>query len=465
MDLHFLPEPARHSKTASLAIVNPNSPCVSVFSTTYTLATVPLLTMRFLLGLFLLLFSCPAWSQFDPRQSPTLSGHLTRVASACDFDVNGIRILCGPQTLWPYAGVIENGCPQTPPVLGQSLEVYGKRKNDTIAAERIDLEPLHRGDIAGSALIDAGPIPNSAIPGALEIRADGYRLLLTSQSRLSFHAPLRGKQDVMTNLWIKYDAKPGPDGAFVLKSARFSQNLVTKKQEKLQTRTNYDPAAIPPDAKTNKVAAVTGFGIDPKRIPPWPDEDEQKRLETIGRKLVPAWMGNLAPNDPTRIDFRFQLTDGKQWPLLLALPSGVILVPHEIVERMQNDSQLAEILADGVAIVLEGQTGRVQIASTATTFNAIGNWLQLAEGVPGLASFGAGQVMSGVAITKLEHQSGRVSLSLMHDAGYDVDEAPKAWWRLASKTPKPLASIALPERSGYLYQVLAEDWTAPPSRP
>ncbi len=421
--------------------------------------------MRGLVGLSLLLFSCLVWSQTYPRPSPTISGHVTRVASACDFDINGIRILCDPKTLWPDAGIIDQGCPPTPLVLGQSMDVYGKKKNNMIAAERVDVKPVHHGDVSGFAVIDAGPLPNPPISGALEIRADGYRMLLTSRSRLKFDAPLRGTQDAMTNVWIKYDAKPGPDGTFVLKSARFSQNLVTDKQEKLQTKTNYDPAAVPGDAKTNKVAAVAGFGINPKRIPPWPNDDEQKRLETIGRKLVPAWMGNLAQNDPTRIDFRFQLTDGQQWPLVFALPSGVILVPHEIVERMENDSQLAEVLADAIATVLEKQTDRVQIASIATTYDAIGNWLLLAEGAGGLAILGTSYTASMVKVVKEEHQSGRVSLGLMHDAGYDVDEAPKAWWLLASKTPEPLASIPMPERSGYLYQLLSEVWAAPPPPP
>jgi hypothetical protein len=50
------------------------------------------------------------------------------------------------------------------------------------------------------------------------------------------------------------------------------------------------------------------------------------------------------------------------------------------------------------------------------------------QGTVGLAGVGShvGQV---VEERKEEHQSGRVSLWLMHDAGYDVDEAPVAWWR------------------------------------
>ena len=54
-----------------------------------------------------------------------------------------------------------------------------------------------------------------------------------------------------------------------------------------------------------------------------------------------------------------------------------------------------------------------------------------------------------------EQQSGRVSLSLLSDAGYDIHQAPLAWWLLASKKPKDLADISLPSRAVYLHQTIA----------
>ena len=55
-------------------------------------------------------------------------------------------------------------------------------------------------------------------------------------------------------------------------------------------------------------------------------------------------------------------------------------------------------------------------------------------------------------------QSARVSLGLLHDAKYDIYEAPIAWWILASRKPKDLADIAMPERARYLYQMLGTTW-------
>ena len=55
-------------------------------------------------------------------------------------------------------------------------------------------------------------------------------------------------------------------------------------------------------------------------------------------------------------------------------------------------------------------------------------------------------------------QNSRVSLSLLSDAGYDLHEAPDAWWLLNSRKPKERAAIALPARTIYLYSVLDAAW-------
>jgi hypothetical protein len=55
-------------------------------------------------------------------------------------------------------------------------------------------------------------------------------------------------------------------------------------------------------------------------------------------------------------------------------------------------------------------------------------------------------------------QSGCVSLSLLHDAGYDVQQAPLAWWLLAPKKPKDITDVPLPRRAEYLYRIIGETW-------
>ena len=183
----------------------------------------------------------------------------------------------------------------------------------------------------------------------------------------------------------------------------------------------------------------------------------QARVDRIGATLVPAYQRALPNDDPTRIAFRFQLVD-QNWKDAMTLPSGIILVPHQVVERLENDSQLATVLADNMACALEKQTLRAIPTSQAMTATDIAGAAAEAV-VPGAAavSLGTFATRSVMERHRLE-QSGRVSLALLSDAGYDIAEAPRAWWLLSSKKPKEIANIPVPERAAYLYGIIAVAW-------
>jgi hypothetical protein len=126
---------------------------------------------------------------------------------------------------------------------------------------------------------------------------------------------------------------------------------------------------------------------------------------------------------------------------------------------MQNDSQLAALLAADIAVALEKQTFRTRptarkIAAANVAAHVGGIF------VPGLGL--ASTLATGVATaTMMQHvmeQSGRVSLCLMHDAGFDQTQAPLAWWLLADKKSKGLENTAIPASSQYLYKFLGETW-------
>jgi hypothetical protein len=48
--------------------------------------------------------------------------------------------------------------------------------------------------------------------------------------------------------------------------------------------------------------------------------------------------------------------------------------------------------------------------------------------------------------------------SLLHDAGYNLNEAPMTWWLLAPKHPGKNLEIPVPERAAYLYGILGTTW-------
>ena len=106
------------------------------------------------------------------------------------------------------------------------------------------------------------------------------------------------------------------------------------------------------------------MSYDPKEYPPFKNDAMQARVEEIGNSLVPDYQRALPGSDPAKIHFRFQVVDNKHFCGLLAaceayaMPGGIIQVPHQISERMQNDSQLAAALADAIACILERQVYR-----------------------------------------------------------------------------------------------------------
>lgn len=409
--------------------------------------------MRLLSLLILLCSTGLGFSQSD--QPPGVTGYVTRATSPSDFDVDGWRILCGPGTETGSASqhLYQQGCPQSTPPIGEAVVVHGARnkKQHAIAATRLDLDSVPGGEISGSAVVES--VSASSGPGALRVRADGYGLLIDAATEVSFKQPLRSLGDVAPGTWIEYKGRQQPGGTVVVRSAGFRPDLLSHRDEDLRARSVQDPAAVPANAKQNDLSA--GFvGVDAAKIPAFSDPAMQARVTSIGQKLVPAWQRKLSASDPAKIDFHFEVTNGKYSGLVLCLPNGNILVPHQTVERLQNDDQVAAVIADAMACVIEKQTFRMHVGVRANS-DEVAEAI-LTSMIPGMPIVG---LTGGAVVAQKEiEQSARVSLNLMHEAGYDLTQAPVAWWLLASKEPKRVEEIPMPYRARYFYRILGTTW-------
>jgi len=422
---------------------------------------------------------CLAAAAQDNVPVPDLAGYVTRVASASDFDVNGWRILCGPQTntaLVPQRPsprrVYHPGCPQQPPRIGLAVAVWGTRDKAqfSIAATQLDLGPIPFEKVSSYGIVEA---ILARSPQALTLRADGYTIRIPASAHLTFRKSLRSLADITTNVWLDYKGEQQTDGTILAREARFRPNLPNPKAEKTRARTDYDPSKV---TKAGNAAVEILIGVNAMKIPAWPDAAIQARVAAVGEKLIPAYQRQLPDSDETKIDFRFYVTTGDRWlSNMVALPSGVILVPHRMVERMQNDSQLAAILAESMAVEMEAQDDRMmagirptkkQLAGALAEDAGIyaGEAMVPAVGLAVLGDTAFGLTSATRTLEKQLQQSARVSLSLMRDAGYDPAEAPIAWWQLSDKKGKPLAGTDLPLEAAWLYRDLSATWSlAPPS--
>lgn len=397
---------------------------------------------------------------------PALAGYVTHVASSTDFDVNGIHVLCNNSTTFGTEsnGVISSSKTPIDLHLGEAIKIFGvehQKKHSITAANVVTPLPQPDQQFDGTAIIDLIPQTNSLpkiSPGELLVRADGYLILITPKTHTKFEAPLNSLSSITTNTWISYQGKRRQDGILLAENADFKSNSIQKTEDKLRTGSEYDPKAVDPNSKQSAISKHF-LGTNVKKIPPYTDPVMQARIDRIGTSLIPAYQRNLPDSDPTKINFRFQLIDAPKWHDAMTLPNGIILVPREVVERLQNDSQLATVLADNIACAIEKQSYREIPAGQKMLATEIAGATGSAF-VPGLgiATTIANDKAAATILRHTEEQSGRVSLGFLHDAGYDIYEAPKTWWLLAPNKTKDISDISLPERAAYLYSVIGESW-------
>lgn len=411
-------------------------------------------------------FVVPAlWPQ--ELQPPQIDGYVSRVVSNSDFDVNGIQVLCGPETQSGIdqghgSSVSDAGCPKSP-FVGEPMEIFGSftKKKKSIVAERLFTRPMHPRETSGSAVIDGLPLRSSGDtpPGVLMVRTDGYRIVIDSKTALRFSPPLKSLSDVTVGDWIDYKANEDSPGGLVATSADVAPSILKSGEEKLHAREEFDPSAVPQDARQNVLKESVSL-YDPKKFPPFNSPAMQARVSEIGNKLVPAYQRNLPDSDPTKIDFRFHVIDTKLFRDAFALSNGIILIPHQVVERMQNDSQLAAVLADNIASVLERLEYRTLLAARVNTAANLSSFAFAVFPPVDIFSIG-GSLAAGAILSEAQQQAERVSLTLMNDAGYDIDQAPLAWWLLAPIKPEPITKVSMPDNTAYIYRTLGEVWHNP----
>ena len=399
-----------------------------------------------------------------------IDGYVTRYISMTDFDVNGRHIVLDDtaKVLVPHqsAGtddeytITNRRDVQLYP--GEAVEVFGESSaKHTYKASELRLGHAKAHDVAGIAVIEQVVLVVDSPVGPLKlIRADGYSIRIATETKTSFKAPLSTTADIGTNIVVRYEGTQGTDGVVVAKSAIFFKNSVSPAAKKLQEKWEYDPQGVP--AKNRQSNISIGFrGFDPSQFSLHPDEVAQKRVGAIGERLVPRYQRELAKDDPSRINFRFYVIDMLKLRDAFPLPSGIVLVPYTALERLKNNDQVAALLADKIAWLLEQQP-----VPLPETNGQIATNLGLAAAedlVPFAGLIGAAELplmVKGInQADRNQQQRERVSLSLMRDAGFDLVEAPKAWWLLSQSKPKDLSGSDPPASALYLYGQIASTWT------
>ncbi|MEG9439029.1 hypothetical protein JAO29_23080 [Edaphobacter sp. HDX4] len=421
----------------------------------------PLVSLAFL-SAFITDSAVAQTNPLDP--TPTLSGYITRVSSPSDFDVNGVHVIVNGKTQLQRATDAQSSSTNVEDVFfGECTDIYGKldRKQHRVEATKVVFCRFDSEALSGVAIIDH--LIEPAIDKDLVVRADGYPIRIEPSTAVAYVAPLSSLNDIKPNIWIEYHGTLSSNGTILADKVLFRPNNISEKEGELRRKNEYDPSTVPPNSEQSAISKHF-LGMDPKKIPPYDDPAMQSRVDRIGASLIPSYQRHLKSDEPSRISFRFQLIDNPKLNDALTLPNGIILVPRQIVERLENDSQLATVLADNIATALEKQRYRLDPAYKTTNLAmemaSVGGAF-----VPGLGLAGviAKHVSDTSIKTDLIQQSGRVSLGLLRDAGYDLEQAPVAWWLLAAKPSKSMKDTQIPSRALNLYRAIGLIWTNYPT--
>jgi hypothetical protein len=405
--------------------------------------------MRFLMLLAIaLLPSGTAFSQDD--DTAAVQGPVTRIVSSTDFDVSRQEVTLSPKTqirlIWPDgSSVIERQ-----PVrlfLGEHIAVFQTAHDE--GAKRIEIQQPGIHSVDGIATVEA------VAPGKdLELRADGYRILIGPETKVKYEKPFATANEVKANAVLKYKGMLQKDGTVLATSATFFENRVSPEMLAARKTWEYDPTTIASESHQSGVSRVVR-GTDPTYFPLYADATLQARISRIGERLIPEYQRKLKPEENSWIHFRFYAVDApKSQEAYYVLPSGIILMPYQATQKLPDDSQLAAVLADAIAGLVEGQPPALpvtngQIAGTALELAAVG-W----------AGYSIGSMPAARQQHKDAEQRARVSLTLMRDAGFEETAAPTAWWALSRNESMPLTELQPPPAAAYLYERIAEHQAA-----
>lgn len=415
---------------------------------------------------------CGQEAAAGPAPTVILEGYVSATHFPAGFDLNGEPVLVKPATSYAWLG----GGDATPPAAsgdvkpGVYVEVTGTRDERGFEAVTVSLnaprEPRQPREktvnLKGFGLIvrviAAGPEP--------VYEADGYRIRVPAGAAVKFSDPLKALADVGPNVWIKYEAKRETTGELTATAVEFSPAKTGKKK----------PAQLEKDASTQDAIPAHATLIDSNgsfktghakvRLSDaggacgWhrliDDPAMQARVWRVGMSVVPAFQQQLAKDDVAKIHFRFYVVDESIIRSEFGCYPGLILVPKLSVERLQNDDQLAAILADGVAFNLIVQSPRWVEENMGLLGTAVGGVVAAQfSSWSGLVTDAAVIAISYKFDRDFEEQRARIDLGLMADAGYDPWQAPEAWRLLAPrKLPADTSHLKYPSQAGYQLAIL-----------
>lgn len=297
--------------------------------------------------------------------SPLIEGYITTVQLPGEFAINDFRVLLRPDSKvqrMVTRSLAEGDSRDLAEMLhpGVFVWVFGQEgdysfRKRTVTGRIILVRNEQTRKLEGAGLvfkvIEDGPEPIYIV--------DGYRIRPEKSTAVSFYGGLKQLSDVGPGTLVDYAGSMAPDGTVVLTMAKFVH------VEDWPRKAEFSGHVVAPDfaahsdggiyKEIQKVGAAQNEREAWFNIPA--DQALQGRVARIGMSLVPAYQREMTDNDPAKIHFQFYAIDDKgKLRNGYAVPfSGLIVISKQAAQRIENDSQLATVLAQGIAEVLQLQ--------------------------------------------------------------------------------------------------------------
>ena len=391
-------------------------------------------------------------------QESSVEGYITAIKMPDGFDVNGQHVNIRPDATY---GVIGDKTGMEASAAGVQVGAYVRVSGEADAGKKgiLASSVLFRDD-GDKKLAGFGVVEQVLTAGTEPVfQADGYRIRIDGNTDLSFGGNLKTLADVGPNTWVYYKGKRDAEGVLVAGKARFvpargrAGLAPHPKSHPVQEPVPAQGALMDADGKMMSLHAKVRYG-DSGGYCGWhkvsTDAALQQRVLRVGQRLIPAYQKQLAENDPAKIWFRFYVVEEDKIREDLECNSGLILMPANVVQRLENDDQIAALLANGIAYHMQFQSAQV-----ITEYRQLLGAALQAEIALSVVALVPDAVVEHALEVRLQEERGRMALALMADAGFDPWQAPEAWRRVAPKElPKDWETVKFPSRGGYQLGIL-----------
>jgi hypothetical protein len=244
---------------------------------------------------------------------------------------------------------------------------------------------------------------------------------------------LESLEQITPNTFMTYEGVRNDDGSISALRLEFMKNELEKGEASLWKQLS--PKVKMSNFIKGKSGEVQIRGVGKFKLVP--NAEAQEYIANLGLSLIPVVQRKMSATEMEKIPFQFFLVQDKE-PNAFATANGIVVVNDSMLETLENESQLAFVLAHEISHAVQEHYWRqlqyhhkklaaLQIGGAIA--GAFGGWGSVAKNIANLT---VAAVRNGYS-RDLENQADRMGLEYMSSAGFDPREAPRAWKVMTSK--------------------------------